>query len=138
MRQESGELHSGYDGTIGISSNGTLLYQLNEGRVGTLGQEANAYLNKRPGFGSTLAPQYTSYSQTTPYVWSAIQFDKAGNLQPLAAGSDSNLPASTGNNVSVYSTFIVYKDGQKASTVTLQGDVESFITLDFNYRYLKP
>jgi hypothetical protein len=35
-------------------------------------------------------------------------------------------------------TFVVYKDGQKASTVTLQGDVESFITLDFNYRYLKP
>jgi hypothetical protein len=34
-------------------------------------------------------------------------------------------------------TFVVYKDGQKASTVTLRGDVESF-TQDFNYRYLKP
>jgi hypothetical protein len=38
--------------------------------------------------------------------------------------------------VSVYSTFVVYKDGQKATSVTLQGDVESFITLDFTYRYL--
>jgi hypothetical protein len=59
-----------------------------------------------------------------------------GALQPPVAGSDSNLPASTGNNVSVYSTFVVYKDGQKATSVTLQGDVESFITLDFTYRYL--
>jgi hypothetical protein len=133
-----GELYTFYDGTIGVSSNGTLIYQLNEGRVGAVGQAANAYLNKRPGFGTTLAPQYTSYTQTTAYVWSAIQFDKAGNLQPLVAGSDSNLPASTANNVSVYSTFVVYKDGQKASSVTLQGDVESFISLDFNYRYFKP
>jgi hypothetical protein len=36
----------------------------------------------------------------------------------------------------LYSTFVVYKDGQKATSVTLQGDVESFITLDFTYRYL--
>jgi hypothetical protein len=131
-----GELHTGYDGTFAVTTNGNLVYRLNEGRVGPLGQAGNAYVNKRPNFGSSLAPLYANYTQATPYVWSVIQFDRTGKLQPLVAGSDSDLPQSTNNDVSVYSTFVIYKGGQQTGAIVLQGDVESFISLDFRYRYL--
>jgi hypothetical protein len=52
------------NGFIGIDSAGTGVAQLNEGRLGTAGQAINSTINGR----------------TTPWAWSVIEFNSAGNV----------------------------------------------------------
>src|SRR6185436_10667615 len=58
-----GEAHSS-NGINGVTSNGDHAFQMNEGRIGALGQAANRTIN----------------GHSTPWIWSVIEFDANGNL----------------------------------------------------------
>lgn len=64
----NGEPH-GSNGARDVSTSGASVYQLNEGRLGTLGQIINLFLNG-----------------TTPWIWSAIRFDADGRPLPVDHG----------------------------------------------------
>ncbi|MCU0228218.1 MAG: IPT/TIG domain-containing protein, partial [Bryobacterales bacterium] len=76
-----GEPHAGFNGFIGVTSDGQRVYHVTESRIGQDGQKANRYLNKRT---------YPNVTSATPYVWIAIQFNLSGQLQPIAAGGTSD------------------------------------------------
>lgn len=81
----SGEAHPS-NGANGVTSSGTGVFQLAEGRLGSLGQRVNATINGR----------------TTPWIWSVIRFDASGALTPL--------------DHAIFPTYSVYKDGTLTAT----------------------
>jgi hypothetical protein len=74
------------NGYQGITSSATGVYQLAEGRIGTLGQEVSTTLNGR----------------TVPWIWNVIEFNASG--VPNAA------------NNSIFPTFSVYQNGSLIAT----------------------
>ena len=95
----SGEVNVS-NGGKGPSASATGVFQLNEGRLGTLGQEVNLTLN----------------GHSTPWIWSVIEFDTHGQLI---------LPA----NTQIFPTYFIYQDGQLVNVIN-QSDIETFISLD--------
>jgi glucodextranase-like protein len=81
----SGQNHPS-NGSNGITSSGTGVYQLAEGRLGTAGQRVNKTIN----------------GTTTPWIWSVIRFDASGNPDT--------------SDHSIFPTFYVYKDGSLINT----------------------
>lgn len=81
----SGEAHP-FNGARGVTISGTGVFQLAEGRLGSLGQRVNATINGR----------------TTPWIWSVIRFDASGSLTPL--------------DHAIFPTYYVYKNGILIST----------------------
>jgi hypothetical protein len=80
-----GEAHPS-NGARGVTSSGSGVYQLAEGRLGSLGQRVNATINGR----------------TTPWIWSVIRFDSSGTLSPV--------------DHAIFPTYYVYKDGSLFAT----------------------
>jgi hypothetical protein len=81
----SGEAHPS-NGANGVTSSGSGVFQLAEGRLGSLGQRVNQTINGR----------------TTPWIWSVIRFDGFGALSPV--------------DHSIFPTHFVYKDGSLTAT----------------------
>jgi hypothetical protein len=109
------------------SQNGTragrasYVFQLNEGRVGTLGQQVNTYLN---------SPN-VAWPQTTPWIWSAIEIDVDGHVLPLQTVS-SGFPTAQ-----IFPTYFVYKGTSLIQTIT-QSPQETFIALDWTSSFQIP
>lgn len=74
------------NGAQGLTASATGIYELVEGRVGTIGQAVSFTLNNR----------------TVPWVWNVIEFNALGN------------PTTT--NVSMFPTFSVYQNGVLTAT----------------------
>ena len=81
----AGENHAS-NGASGPTPSATSMYQLVEGRIGTLGQAVNLTINGR----------------TVPWVWGVIQFDISGN------------PITTDH--AMFPTYYVYKNGTRIAT----------------------
>jgi len=81
----SGQNHPS-NGSNGVTSSGTGVYQLAEGRLGTAGQRVNKTIN----------------GTTTPWIWSVIRFDASGNPDT--------------SDHSIFPTFYVYQDGSLIRT----------------------
>ena len=81
----AGEAHPA-NGSNGVTSSGTGVYQLAEGRLGPKGQAVNKTIN----------------GTTTPWIWSVIRFDASGNPDT--------------SDHSIFPTFYVYQDGSLIAT----------------------
>lgn len=104
------------NGTIGKTTDETGVYQIAEGRVGTFGQSADTTINDLGG----------TVGATTPWIWSVVRFDTAGNLVfPFAVGNKPNF--------SMFPTFYVYEDGQRVQTRG-QGSLSVFVGLNSDYQ----
>jgi hypothetical protein len=77
---------SPYNGAQGLTPSDTGVYELAEGRVGTIGQAISQTINGR----------------TVPWIWNVIEFS--------ATGSPST------NNNSIFPTFYVYVNGTQTAT----------------------
>ena len=117
------------DGANGEGPNGSVLYQAGEGRLGSLGQDVNFYLNKRT---FTIPEEFTvaDASASTPYIWTSIQFDANGNWIPLTSGTIVQTS-------SIFPTIVLYKAGSQF-LVYPQQSPETFISLDSTYAYSLP
>jgi hypothetical protein len=102
----SPEAHAS-NGSGGLTSSLSGAYQLNQGRLGSLGQRINDTLN----------------GHSTPWIWSVIRFDLQGTLSPNPVDH------------SIFPTFYVYEDGQLVGPFP-QSDAETFIALDDTYQRL--
>ncbi len=80
----SGQAHFS-NGSRSVTSSGSAVYQLTEGRIGLAGQAVNLTLNAR----------------TTPWIWSVIRFDGSGNLN----SSDH----------AIFPTYYVYRNGVRVA-----------------------
>jgi hypothetical protein len=96
---------SPYMGAGGASPSGEV-YQLAEGRVGTIGQLASETING---------------NRTVPYIWSLIEFNSSGNP--------------TYSNVGMFPTYSVYVNGNLAATYP-QSSVASFILNNNTYQLI--
>jgi hypothetical protein len=104
-------------------STASVVYQVVQGRIGSSGQQANAYLNKRNLIGPSL------WFTATPYIWSAITFDANGNLLPFDAGGRAQ----------IFPTYYVYRNGILSDPHTvIQSPVEPFIGLDWTSSFSPP
>jgi hypothetical protein len=102
----AGQADTGRNGANGATASGSGVFQLNEGRIGPLGQAVNLTLN----------------GHTTPWIWSVIKFDTTGNLVfPFSIGAFPN--------PQIYPTYSVYKNGQLLPPVITPGDLQTFINL---------
>lgn len=101
------------NGRKGVTSSKLNLYQLNEGRVGTVGQRANMTLNACTSVslsGKCNAP----YSPTVPWIFSLVKFDAKGNYTLQEQ---------------IFPTYSVYEDGKLVNTIR-QHALEDFIRLN--------
>jgi hypothetical protein len=94
---------SPYMGASGTSGSGKF-YQISEGRVGSAGQAGSMTING---------------NRTVPWIWSAIEFDPAGNA--------------TYSDVAMFPTYSVYVNGALAATYA-QSSVASFVLKDQTYQ----
>jgi hypothetical protein len=117
------ELNPFLNGKSGVTIDGTLVYQINEARVGPDGQAVNKYLNH---------PGYPNAQSAMPYVWSVIQFDVNGNLQPFNNGSGA---VTTTTNLALFPTIFIYRNSFLQSPSFSQGSLDVFTPLDNTYTY---
>jgi hypothetical protein len=108
------------NGSLATSSDHSLVYQINEARLGDDGQAINQYLNGSPG---------ANYHQATPWIWTVIQFDANGKIRPWISGADVN-------NLQIFPAYEVYANG--LGTAFAQGILETFISLSGNSQYGGP
>lgn len=94
------------NGNIGIDSQGKGVAQLAEGRLGKTGQSINATIN----------------GTTTPWIWSVVEFDSAGNVV---------VPV----DHAMFPTYSVYVNGNLAQTCP-QSAPSSFIAQNQTYQRL--
>jgi hypothetical protein len=95
-----GEPDPNYMGAIGTSNSGKI-YLISEGRIGTVGQAVNLTLT----------------GNTTPWIYSAIEFDSSGNPS-IATG--------------MFPTYTVYKNGQFFAKIP-QSAVAAFASYNQSY-----
>ncbi len=86
------------NGKSGLTSDGSLLYQINEARVGPEGQGVNQFLN---------GPAGADFTTTTPWIWSVIQFDANGFTEAFL----QNTINSTSQNLAIFPSYWVYTNG---------------------------
>ncbi len=106
-----GEDHPQFNGANGITTSGTGVFQLNEGRIGFAGQAVDRTLNACQDFNCiniTIGPP-------TPWIWSVIKFDAQGNRTPVES--------------QIFPTYFVYENGVKVAE-SIQSDPEVFIGKD--------
>jgi hypothetical protein len=101
-----GEAHPN-NGANGFTTSGAGLYQLAEGRLGSLGQKVNKTLN----------------GGTTPWIWSVIRFNMQAELDPSAIDH------------AIFPTYYLYEDGKLIATFP-QANHELFIALTDTYQRL--
>jgi hypothetical protein len=92
------------------------VWWLNEFRVGTVGQNVNAYLNKRG------QDPYAAM----PWVWAVIQLDKNGKVLPLVQG--------TQGTAQIFPSYWVYSYDVLTQVVSQLG-IETLIALDGTSAY---
>jgi hypothetical protein len=92
------------------------VWWLNEFRVGTIGQNVNAYLNKRG------QDPYAAM----PWVWAVIQLDKNGKVLPLVQG--------TQGTAQIFPSYWVYSYDVLTQIVSQLG-IETLIPLDGTSSY---
>ncbi len=95
-----------FNGSEGRTYSGTGVYQLAEGRLGSIGQQVNFTIN----------------GMTTPWIWSVIRFDSSGNLSPL--------------DHAIFPTYYVYVNGVLTLPVFPQSPPASFIQFNDSYQRL--
>jgi hypothetical protein len=104
-------------------ANEGLVYQVNSGRLGSEGQQVNAYLNKRQDTGPVLWPM------ATPYIWSGIEFDSDGNLRPLLQGG----------TLQIFPSYVLYRNGRRVPSGSVaQSLLDNFIALDWLSYFVLP
>jgi hypothetical protein len=112
------------NGEFGLTSDGSLVYQLNEGRVGTNGQQVNQFLNGPVGGDWTL---------TTPWIWSTIQFDANGKTRAWVQGA----------NLQIFPAYQVFTNGSPVpyplgSFPDSLANLVSFVALNATSQYTGP
>jgi hypothetical protein len=103
------------NGTFGLSADGSTVYQINEGRVGTSGQGVKYYLNGTPG---------QNFTQATPWIWSVVRFGPTG----------AQLPFTVGDNLKIFPTYQIYVNGSPTMSFP-QGNLATFIALNATSQY---
>jgi hypothetical protein len=106
------------DGNHGTTSDRSLVYQINETRLGPEGQAVNQFLNGVVG---------QDLSAATPWIWSVTQFDVNGMTRPWQQGSSTN-------NLQIFPTYQIYTNGF-GLTPTVQGNLSTFIGLNATSQY---
>jgi len=106
------------DGNHGVTSDNSLVYQINETRLGPEGQAVNQLLNGVVG---------QNFSAVTPWIWSVTQFDVNGMTRAWQQGSNTN-------NLQIFPTYQIYANGF-GLTPTLQGNLSTFIGLNATSQY---
>lgn len=95
------------NGITGITADGTRIFQITEGRLGSKGQKVNQTINGR----------------STPWIWSVTEFDLTGVLvYPTTLGSGKP-------NHQMFPTYYVYRNGA-IYRIFGQSDLQPFINLD--------
>ena len=87
-----------------IRREGTLVGQLNQVRVGSIGQAGNRYTNWRDPATGVYDPR--SPAQLMPWVWALIQVSTAGVVQPFVQDSGNQL-----DNTQIFPTIKLYRLG---------------------------
>jgi len=105
------------NGQTGVSAAGDFVYHINQARVGASGQAGDTYLNDR-----TSNTTYGVPGNTTPWIWSVIQFDLSGTLR---------VPLTT----QVFPTYSVF-EGATRIAVRPQSVLEPFISLSSSSRFI--
>ncbi len=105
------------NGAKGVTGSKLKVFHLNEGRVGLDGQEINFTVNyctqlTLDGFGNC----HGDVSAVTPYIYSLVKFDSAGNYTI---------------DHQIFPTYSIYEDGQLVN-VDHQHPLEDFIKLNSN------
>jgi hypothetical protein len=124
-----GETDSTINAKHGVTSDGTLVYEVNQARLGPDGQGVNKYINH---------PDYPDPPSAMPWVWNVIQFDKNGNLQPLNNGGGST---NTQVNLAMFPSTYLYQRTSGPGTLVqkidqfIQASLDVFTQLDINYAY---
>ena len=103
------------NGTRGLTDSGNRIFQLNEGRLGTLGQIVDLTLNDCDAFLGQCTNILSDVGKTTPWIWSVISFDGQGNREPI--------------DHQIFPTYFVYEDDELVEQFA-QSEAESFIGLD--------
>lgn len=104
------------NGAKGITTDKSGVYQVAQGRVGAFGQAVDTTIND---YGGTVGA-------TTPWIWTVIKFDVAGNyVFPFAVG---NKP-----NISMFPTVSIYENGQRIR-VEPAGGLAPFMAQDESYQ----
>jgi hypothetical protein len=106
------------NGAAGTTSSLSGVFQLNEGRLGQLGQQVNQALN----------------GTTTPWIWSVIKFDTQGQLVPFPSTVGTTPPA---RNPQIFPAYSIYKNGQLVQSLP-QGDLQTFIHLNDSSQITSP
>jgi hypothetical protein len=107
----SPEAHRLFNGVKGITPSGTAIFQLNEGRIGFVGQAADRTINDCQSLFCITVP----IGPTTPWIWSVIKFDVQGKLVSV--------------DHQIFPTYSIYEDGNFVDHHG-QSDPEAFISLD--------
>jgi len=112
------------NGQYKLTSDGTLVYQVNEARVGSDGQAVNQFLN---------GPAGGDFTTTTPWIWSVIQFDANGKTQAWTQGG-------TSNNIGLFPAYQVYTNGFAVPPIAkgTQGNLATFTGLNSTFQYKGP
>lgn len=106
----SGDNHQS-NGAIGASVSGAAAFQINEGRIGNVGQMVDRTLNACSQSDCASVP----VGPTTPWIWSVIRFDNNGDVLPV--------------DRQIFPTYSVYLNGARTSILP-QSAPEPFISLD--------
>jgi len=109
------------NGQAGTSLDGTLVYQLNSARIGPDGQAVNQFLN---------GPAGGTLSQSTPWIWTAIQYDGNGRIQPWVQGGPTG-------NLQIFPQYDVYTNTSNLQNFT-QGLLMTFIALNSSSQFGGP
>lgn len=103
------------NGAKGLTNSQSGVFQLAEGRLGTLGQAVDLTLNDCDSFLGQCLNHPAEIGKTTPWIWSVIRFDLDGNRGPI--------------DHQIFPTYYVYEDGELVEQFP-QSDAEVFIALD--------
>jgi PKD repeat protein len=110
----SPETHNA-NGANGLSTSGNRVFQLAQGRVGTIGQAADLTLNDCDEFLGFCTNILSDVGKTTPWIWSVIGFDAQGNRGSI--------------DHQIFPTYFVYEDNVLVEQVPQAPD-QVFIALD--------
>lgn len=110
----SGETHP-ENGSNGLTNSQSGVFQLAEGRLGSLGQAVDLTLNNCDSLLGICLNHPAEIGDTTPWIWSVIRFDLNGDRSPI--------------DHQIFPTYFVYEDGDLVEQFP-QANAETFIALD--------
>ena len=111
-----------HNGLKGSSTGQRWVYQVAEARIGSVGQAVNTYLNRPMQSG------IANYRSVTPFIWSSIQFNQDGSLQPFFPQI----------NIQMFPTYYVYRNGVLVQKFDQDPNLQMFIGLNATSMFLVP